>query len=197
MLSALRNGTNPRYTLSYTYDALGRRIAMNDNLGASTTYAYDRADRLTAVTAPSGKIINLDYDDAGRHVGVRYPNGLSTTDAFETPVAANCSSAPPLSSSGTTSSLAEAVCNTGRLASIAHGQTGANTGSILNLKLGTFAYGYDVNGNITGITESGAVARIRNYTLDPLERLTSVKDASNANIETYTLDGPADKSSIQ
>jgi RHS repeat-associated protein len=188
MLSADRSGVSPRYRLTYTYDALGRRVSMFDSASASTRYTYDRADRLLSVRAPSGKTINLDYDDAGRRVGVRYPNGLTTGAAFETPLAANG--------------------NTGRLASISHGLVGANTGSVLNLKLGTFNYGYDTKGNITGITESGTVARTRNYTLDPIERLTAVTDAANCssapplsssgttsslagapcNIETYTLD---------
>jgi RHS repeat-associated protein len=173
------NGYGDRYRVFYSYDALGRRIAMNDNASASTLYAYDRANRLTAVTAPSGKVVNLDYDDAGRRTAVRFPNGLTTSAAFETPVAGS-------------------TANSGRLKSIAHGLiAGGGSGSALNLKLGTFNYGYDVKGNITGITETGtspgSLPRTRAYSLDAVERLTKVTDAANSNLETYTLDAEGNR----
>jgi RHS repeat-associated protein len=124
---------------------------------------------LTSVTAPSGRLIALAYDTAGRRTSVAYPNGLTTSAAFETPLAANG--------------------NTGRLTSIAHGLTSTGApGSALNLKLGTFAYSYDVKGNIIAIAESGQTARTQKYTLDPVERLTAIKNAANANIESYSLD---------
>jgi YD repeat-containing protein len=136
---------------------------------ARTSYGYDAADRLVSVTAPSGRKIALAYDDAGRRTSVIYPNGLTTAAAFETPIAA----------SG----------NTGRLKSIAHGLNASGQGgSALNLKLGSFAYSYDVKGNIIAANENAATPRGRSYTLDAIERLTSVKDGGGASLETYTLD---------
>jgi RHS repeat-associated protein len=58
----------------------------------------------------------------------------------------------------------------------------------LNLKLGTFAYSYDVKGNIIAANENTPTPRNRSYTLDAIERLTSVKDGGGASLETYTLD---------
>jgi YD repeat-containing protein len=157
------------WTLTHTLDALSRRTLTGDTGGARTAYAYDRADRLISVTAPSGRIIALAYDDAGRRTSVAYPNGLTTAAVFETPAAANG--------------------NTGRLKSIAHGLNAAGQGgSALNLKLGAFAYSYDVKGNIIAASETAATPRARAYTLDAIERLTQVKDGGGASLESYTLD---------
>jgi RHS repeat-associated protein len=142
---------------------------LSDTGGARTSYGYDRADRLTSVNAPSGRVIALAYDDARRRISVAYPNGLTTSAAFETPLAANG--------------------NAGRLKSIAHGLNAAGQGgSALNLKLGAFAYSYDVKGNIIAANETAAAPRARSYTLDAIERLTSVKDGGGASLESYTLD---------
>jgi YD repeat-containing protein len=162
-------GLGAAWSFDHAYDILGRRTLTRDAGGARTSYGYDLADRLTSVTAPSGRIIGLAYDTAGRRTSVTSPNGLTTAAAFETPLAANG--------------------NTGRLKSIAHGlsSTGA-PGSALNLKLGTFAYSYDVKGNITATQENAATPRNRAYTLDAIERLTQVKDGGGATLESYTLD---------
>jgi YD repeat-containing protein len=167
--SQTAGGLGAAWYFDSAYDVLGRRTLMRDAGGARTSYGYDTADRLTSVTAPSGRIIGLAYDTAGRRTSVAYPNGLTTNAAFETPLAANG--------------------NTGRLKSIAHGLNGAGQGgSALNLKLGAFAYSYDVKGNIIAASENAAAPRARAYTLDAIERLTSVKDGGGATLESYTLD---------
>jgi YD repeat-containing protein len=45
-----------------------------------------------------------------------------------------------------------------------------------------------VKGNITAANENAAKPRGRAYTLDAIERLTSVKDGGGASLESYTLD---------
>ncbi len=157
--------------LTYAYDAHGRRVSMSQPAArAETLYAWDKADRLVTVTGPSGKAISLGYDGAGRRSSIAFPNGLTTELSFQTPFAA-------------------APGTTGRLASIAHGLDAAGqTGTALNGLLGTFSYGYDVKGNITGIAESGTPARTRNYALDAIERLTAVTDGGGGPLESYTLD---------
>jgi hypothetical protein len=45
-----------------------------------------------------------------------------------------------------------------------------------------------VKGNIIAANETAATPRNRAYTLDAIERLTSVKDGGGASLETYTLD---------
>jgi RHS repeat-associated protein len=167
--SQLASAFGPQWDVDVTHDALARRTLMADTGGARTSYGYDLADRLVSVNAPSGRVITLAYDDAGRRTSVAYSNGLTTSAAFETPAAANGS--------------------TGRLKSIAHGlsATGQN-GSALNLKLGAFAYSYDVKGNIIAANENASTPRGRAYTLDAIKRLTAVKDGGGASLETYTLD---------
>ncbi|MEE9455318.1 MAG: PKD domain-containing protein, partial [Paracoccaceae bacterium] len=43
-------GPQPASTLSYTYDALDRRVGLADHLGGAYAYAYDVDNRLTALT---------------------------------------------------------------------------------------------------------------------------------------------------
>jgi len=157
------------FSFEYEYDALQRRSVMRDSAGGVTRYAYDLADRLISVEVPSGRIVDITYDDASRRANVAMPNGLNARSAFSTPAG-----------NGET---------TGLLTSIDHGLDNAGaTGSSLNELLGTFTYGYNQKANITAINESGTVGRTRNYTLDPIERLLDVSDATGTSLENYTLD---------
>jgi YD repeat-containing protein len=50
-----------------------------------------------------------------------------------------------------------------------------------------------VKGNIIAANENAATPRNRSYTLDAIERLTSVKDGGGASLETYTLDAEGNR----
>lgn len=157
---------------------------MTDLIGAVTSHAYDNADRLVSITAPSGEAITLAHDDAGRRAALTHPNGLVTRYSFDTPTETG------------------AADGSGRLSSIAHGLDLSGTAGVtlLNQRLGTFDYLYDIKGNIAAISESGSVARSRNHTLDTIERLTQVSDPSTGTpvaLESYTLDGEADERLIR
>ena len=164
---------------AYTYDAHSRRTERRNTWSNTiTSYAYDKADRTSSVTASNGKSFNMAYDAAGRRTSVSFPNGMSTQATFETPTAA-------------------VPGTTGRLLTVSHGLlAGGATGSPLNTKLGTFAYAYDVKGNLTGISESGNVTgsgpRTRSYQLDTIDRLTKVTDGTDPSqgneVESYALD---------
>ncbi|MEM1011590.1 MAG: fibro-slime domain-containing protein [Planctomycetota bacterium] len=58
-------GTASR-TVGYTYDALGRRVEVDDSqFLVPTTYAHDAEGRLTTIDSPQG-LLHYGYDDLGR-----------------------------------------------------------------------------------------------------------------------------------
>ncbi|MEO1059493.1 MAG: hypothetical protein AAFY28_21515, partial [Actinomycetota bacterium] len=74
---AFADGTS----ITYNYDAMGRRTSMTDPTG-STTYAYDANGRPTQVAAPNGTL-SYAYDLAGRRTGLTYPDGTTITYSYD------------------------------------------------------------------------------------------------------------------
>ena len=73
----------PASTLSYTYDALDRRVGLADHLGGAYAYAYDVDNRLTALTAPWGTAYSFGYDTAGRRNSLASTSGRASTFTYE------------------------------------------------------------------------------------------------------------------
>jgi RHS repeat-associated protein len=72
----------PDVTLTYTYDALDRRMTMADSLGGTTTYSYDPEDRLADLTAPWGTVYSFGYDGEGRRTSLASTSGRQTTYGY-------------------------------------------------------------------------------------------------------------------
>jgi YD repeat-containing protein len=64
-LDRLTNETTPEGSISYTYDAAGRRATMTVAGQPQVTYGYDDANRLTSITQNSAAV-GFTYDDANR-----------------------------------------------------------------------------------------------------------------------------------
>ncbi len=62
-------------TVRYTYDVMGRRIAMIDPDGGTTTYTYTARHQLQSITNPSGQQVSFTYDAGGRLVRQTNANG--------------------------------------------------------------------------------------------------------------------------
>ncbi|MFZ5965279.1 PKD domain-containing protein [Thalassococcus sp. BH17M4-6] len=85
VVSATTDGTvgpQPQVTLSYSYDLLGRRIGLTDDLGGSTAYGYDVESRLTTLAAPWGDVYSFEYDGEGRRTSLTGTSGRSTSYAY-------------------------------------------------------------------------------------------------------------------
>ncbi len=72
----------PLSSITYQYNALGRRVAMTVNGGAPVTYVYDAASRLIQI-AQGSQIINLEYNAVGRRTKLTYPNGTVSTYSYD------------------------------------------------------------------------------------------------------------------
>ncbi|HIE53767.1 MAG TPA: hypothetical protein EYP90_01070, partial [Chromatiaceae bacterium] len=69
-------------TVSYSYDALGNRIAMTDSLGV-TSYVYDDFSRPITVTDPFTGTVGYGYDAAGNRTQLVYPDGKTATYTYD------------------------------------------------------------------------------------------------------------------
>lgn len=70
-------------TVTYAYDAAGRRASMTDPEGQTTTYGYDVAGRLTQISHVVMGVVKYGYDAAGRRIGKLLPNGTTTAYAYD------------------------------------------------------------------------------------------------------------------
>jgi len=76
----------PLGSISYEYDALGRRTKMQVSGQEPVTYQYDPSSRLTDVNSIINGVaagFSLHYDGAGRRTSLRYPNGMVTNYAYD------------------------------------------------------------------------------------------------------------------
>ncbi len=67
--------TTPQGSVSYTYDAAGRRATMTVSGQPSVVYSYDSANRLTQITQ-GASVVSYAYDAAGRRTSLTLPNGV-------------------------------------------------------------------------------------------------------------------------
>ncbi|MET7734296.1 putative T7SS-secreted protein [Streptomyces sp. NPDC005402] len=69
-------------TLTYAYDARGRRIGRTTPTGATSTWTYDVAGRRTGMVA-SGRTLDFTYDEAGRELTRRIGESATLTNAYD------------------------------------------------------------------------------------------------------------------
>ena len=83
-LDRLTSETTAEGTVTYTYDAAGRRRTMTigGTPGAAYAYGYDAADRLTSIVQGT-TTVGLTYDAAGRRSTVTLPNGIVVTYEYD------------------------------------------------------------------------------------------------------------------
>src|SRR5262249_53564946 len=71
------------WSISYTYDADGRRATMTVAGQPQVTYGHDTAHRLTSITPQGSNPVSFTYDDANRHSTLTYPNGIVATYGYD------------------------------------------------------------------------------------------------------------------
>jgi RHS repeat-associated protein len=82
LLDRLTQETNPRGTVNYSYDVLGRRTSLKINNQRSLNYSYDDNDRLTAITE-GNETFGFSYDQLDRRAGMTLPNGVNAAYSYD------------------------------------------------------------------------------------------------------------------
>ncbi len=70
-------------TVSYQYDALGRRTEMTVGGQAPVMYTYGPSSRLRTITQAPLNPVRIDYDAANRRTLLTLPNGVSTEYVYD------------------------------------------------------------------------------------------------------------------
>jgi RHS repeat-associated protein len=178
---------------SYTYDAAGNRLSMNDRAG-TVTFAYDSCDRLLRATRGSDTF-SYTYDRSGNLLTRTYPDGKVTTYSYDQ----DGRMASATSSGATTAYTydpAGDLTQTNLPSSNGYVETrsydrAARLIDVTNAKAGTalsrFALTVDNVGNPTQVVRSGGISMTSNFAYDANDRLTSVSGTNSPNI-AWTYD---------
>ena len=82
LLDRLTSETTPEGTVSYSYDAAGRRETMTVAGQPMVSYSYDNAGRLAGMTQ-SAVSVSAAYDAADRRTSLTLPNGVTVEYAYD------------------------------------------------------------------------------------------------------------------
>lgn len=149
--------SGPGGTLTYQYDAAGRRTQMSVSGQASVvTYGYDAASRLMSITQ-GGSAVAISYDTADRRSSLTLPNGLVLSYSYDN---SNAVTGMSYSLAGTSvAGLSYSYDSAGRVASrsgtldtlLTPAQVGASSYDAGNrlTQWGATTLVYDANGNLT------------------------------------------------
>ncbi|HET7013040.1 MAG TPA: RHS repeat-associated core domain-containing protein [Streptosporangiaceae bacterium] len=185
VISASAHPTQAAYQTASTYDSVGDLLSVTTPAttaapnGGTTSYTYDLLGNVSTSTDPNGVKTTWTYTPDGQPATVSYSG----------------SSAPPVSygydAEGQQTSMTDGTGSS----SYAYDPFGELT-SAVNGAGQTVGYGYDANGNVTGITyplPTGATWANSNtvtYGYDKAEQLSSVTDFNGNKITvTDTADG--------
>lgn len=147
--------------VSFTYNALGQPLTMNDGVG-TTTWTYDILNHVNTVNDPFGDIIGYDYDAVGNRTDLTYPDGKHVSYVYDD-----------------ANQLTTVTDWDSRVTSYAYDQAGRILSRTLpNGVLSSF--GYDATGQLLSLAHSlsGDTLSSFVYTYDPVGNRTRV-------VETY------------
>ena len=83
-LDRLTQEQSSQGTVSYGYDATGRRTSMTVAGQTAVNYNYDTANRLTGMTQGTSTSVSFAYDNANRRSSLTLPNGIVVTYNYDT-----------------------------------------------------------------------------------------------------------------
>ena len=176
-------------TLTYTYDAAGRRTQMQVTGQTAVTYGYDDAHRITGITQGTN-VVGFTYDAASRRTQATLPNGVTIDYAYDN---ANQLTGLTYRRNGVTlGNLTYGYDAAGRRTSMGGSYARVNLPPALTSatydaanKLTNWAgtaQTYDLNGNLTG---DGT----RTYTWDTRDRLTATNGGGQTSSYVYDAFG--------
>ncbi|TBW58737.1 hypothetical protein EZI54_02380 [Marinobacter halodurans] len=166
-----------------TYDWRGHVTSRDIQTGSGTvswTYTYDPVGQLTSITQPNGQTLTYVYDAARRLTSVTLASVGSIE--FEYDAMGNVT--------------AKRIKDTSGVVANAHTQAFDELGRLIRSIQAdgdTTRYGYDVNSNLTSVTDANSQETTRAY--DALDRLTQVTDPLQGQV-TFTYDSADNLTSV-
>lgn len=184
-------------TTSYTYDLAGNLTTRTDPYNHSTTYAFDADGRRTTVTSPIGQIWTTSYDVAGNVAQTVDANGNATQTAGDGTTTNTYDRAGRLTGidySDSTPDVTFAYDAAGNRSSMTDGAgtetrayDDANRLAQVTRGADTFAYVYDLSGNLTRRTYPDST--ITDYGFDDDSRMATATSGGTATSYTYDAAG--------
>ncbi|GBD99359.1 tRNA(Glu)-specific nuclease WapA precursor [bacterium BMS3Abin07] len=177
-------GVTPLGSISYTYDAIGRRTSMTVAGRPAVNYSYDNAGRMTGISVnhPTHGLLGFGFthDALGRRTSLTYPNGVVVNYNYD-----DASRLLTLEQIGPLAQALESLTYTydrsgNRLSmdrlNVLPGLPNPVTNTSYNaanrmLQLNTDTITYDENGNMTAYTNA---CGITTYAWDARNRLVSI-----------------------
>jgi len=198
------NGTP---AVSYKYDAMGSLVETEDLLNnISFKTQYDLINRITGVTSSDGGEYRISYDDQNRIdatlekiAGVTLKNEyLYSKTNYVYAVKLNGSQVLTYGRDSLTRPISRTLALTSPFVTnytYLKGSPGNGTTLISSVKNGgeTLSYTYDQFGNITSVSQNGAV--VESYEYDSLNQL--VKVTNGANVTEYAYDAGGNLTSVK
>jgi RHS repeat-associated protein len=185
--------TSPDETVSYLYDAAGRRLTMTDLTG-TTGYSYKTGTgQLQQVTYPDQKTMIYTYNALGLRETMKDPFGYTQAYSYDNRNRLKgigaASSNPDVSYAYYPNSLLKTITRkNGLISSFTY--DGSRLDTLTNGTQATYNYDHDGNSNITEIVENGIRS---SYTYDEVNRIQN----TSKNNEAYTYDKRGNRLTLQ
>jgi len=195
LLTSSQLGTE---TITYSYDAAGRRLSMQDATG-TTSYAYDpMTKQASTVTFPDGKSIAYQFDAQGNRTQMTDPFGNTTAYGYDSRNRLTGVGAAMGNWDETYTYKKNDLLSTVQQANgmnWTYGYDGVNLTSLTQRNgssavVNSFSYGYDNNFNQISKTENGTAST---YTYDPLNRIGTASPFQ----EQYSYDARGNRQTMQ
>ncbi|HSS19125.1 MAG TPA: PKD domain-containing protein [Pyrinomonadaceae bacterium] len=204
-------------TAEFTYDAEGRLIKVKDTVNQETTYSYDEIGQQISQTDANNHTTRFEYDQLGRRVKRILPGGQFETYAYDnagnlsgrtdcngkvssfsydlmnrllvkTPDASLNQSAIGF----TYNALGQRVTMNDASGATSYSYDVRNRLTTKQTPFGTLSYTYDEAGNLLTTRSSNQNGASVDYSYDPLNRLSTVKDnhliGLNGGLTSYAYD---------
>ena len=175
---AIRDSQNSDTDVTRTFDALGRMIRSEGQLGVSTETEYDALGNVIARTDALGVRIEYDYDNLNRMVEERLAGS-----GFAAPVANHVMMAYEFDDANRTTSMTDARGNTSTEARDRLGRVVSRTDPLGN----TWSYRYDA---MDLLEETDPLGRETRFSYDDRHRRTSAEsfDSGGVSLSRTTTD---------
>ncbi len=179
---------------SFSYDANGNLLSLNDALNHTTSYTYDNMDRVQTRTDPLLRQESYSYDLNGNQVSATDRKGQVTTFTYDALNRLKFVGFKTVVSGGTTtyeSTISYTYDAGNRMTQVVDSAGGTITRAYDNLDRltsestpqGSISYAYDSAGRQTSMTVTGQPQV--SYTYDNASRLTQISQSSSTTSFSY------------